>query len=104
MEPLGQHDKHRTVHTSYTHKCVSHRPFLTHYGTWTTPTHSMEYGPLLPPVWNTDHSYPQYEISTPNLGVEYGPLPTPSKKYRSLLIASIEYGPLLTPVWNMHCS
>jgi len=73
----------------------------------------MEHGQLLPPVWNVNHSYPQYEISTPNLGMEYGPLPTPVRKYRSLLIASIEYGPctpnpsteyalLLTPTQTTH--
>jgi len=68
----------------------------------------MEHGQLLPPVWNTNYSYPQYEISTPNLGMEYGPLPTLVRKYRSLLIASIEYGPcmeyalLLTPTQTTH--
>ena len=93
------------------------------YGIRTTPTLSMEYKPLLPSVWNMDHSCPHYGIrTTPTLSMEYEPLltsvwnihskprhgiwttPNPSKQYRSLLTASIEYGPVLTPVWNMHCS
>ena len=58
--------------------CIHTRPFLTHYGTWTTPTlptPSMEY-PLQTTAWNMD--------------MEYGPLPTPIKEYRLLLIASIK--------------
>jgi len=37
----------------------------------------MEYGPLLPSVWNTDNSYPQYGIwTTPTLSMEYESLLT----------------------------
>jgi len=78
------------------------------------PTLSMEYGPLLPSVWNINHSYPQYGIwTTTTLSMEYEPLlPSvwnmnhsyPHYGIWTTPTFSMEYGPLLPSVWNMNHS
>ena len=91
MEPLWQHDKHRIVHIAHTHKYISCRPFLTHYGIRT----------LLHPTWNV-HSEPRHGIwTTPNPSKEYIQIaPNCQYRVRNNPNPSLEYGLFLTQDWE----